>query len=523
MRTALLSLMISAAPAALFAAPQQIPATVTAVTLFPQGALVTRRVEVPGGEVLIPGLPDGTDAASLRVHGEGTAVSAVTLIDGRVPPVDGGPGPAIAGARAHVEALEAALQVKVDAVAVTRAGAEAARARADVLRGASTQGTSIDDLDRLARAVGDGVRAATEEALRIDAEARTADAALKPDREALDAARRQLAALEHPGKESDALSVVTAGAGTLEITTFVADAGWTPSYDLSLDSAKGTLDIGRFVSVRQAAGEDWAGVSLILLTARPTERAAPSELWPELVQAGPPEPEAPAPMATMRKADMAFAEAAVVGNAAPEMIGQTLVYRYPAAVDIRDGVENLRLALDTISRPVTERAEAVPMLDATAYRIVEGTNGPEPLLPGSAALIVDGAMVGAGYLPFVAGGDALRLGMGAIDGLTLTRVVPEASSGGRGIVMRSNAREETAEITVENLTARDWPVRVIDRAPYSEQDDLKVTFEADPAPTATGWSDKRGLLAWEFDLAAGAEKKITLKTGLTWPSGQVLR
>lgn len=522
MRPVLISLLLSAAPAAVLAAPVESPATVTAVVLFPQGAQVTRTVAVRGGPVLIPNLPDGTDPARLRVTGAGVTVGAMTLIDARLPSSDGAEDPAVAAARAKVTALEQGVAQKTDAIAALRAGAEAARARAGVLRVASTQNTPLADLGRLAQAVGDGVRDALQEALKIEAEARTAEAALRPDQDALDRARQDLAALEHPGKASDALLLDTAGAGVLTITTFVADAGWTPAYDIALDSGAGSIGIARSVSVHQATGEDWTGVDLTLSTARPSGQSAPSGLWPDLVRAGPPE-EAVRPMATMRKADMAFAEPVLAEAAAPQMLGQTLVWHAPARVDIRDGVENLRLHLDTLSRPVTERAEAVPLLDATAYRVVEGTNGDEPLLPGPAALFVDGALVGQADLPFVAAGDRLRLGMGPIDGLRLKRVVPEASAGGRGVIVKSNAREERAEISVENLTGRAWPVRLIDRVPYSEQDDLKVTFKADPAPTSTDWDDQRGLLAWEFDLPAGATRAVTLETTLSWPAGQVLQ
>ncbi|MFT3687690.1 DUF4139 domain-containing protein [Paenirhodobacter sp.] len=501
MRPVLMSLLLSAAPMAVLAAPVETPAKVVSVTLFPEGAQVTRTVTVPGGEVLVPNLPDNTDPAQLRVSG--VAVGAMTLIGARET--------ADSPARDRVAELERALAEKTDAVAAIRAGAEAARARANLLRGASTQGA---DLPRLAQVVGDGVRDALQEALRIEAEARVAEAALKPDQQALDRARKDLAAQE----KSDALLLRTDGAGELTITTFVADAGWTPSYDLALDSAAGALAIGRYVTVRQATGEDWTGVDVTLSTARPSGQTAPGDLWPELVSAG-----APDDQRLMRMADAAAPKATMAEFAAPQMQGPVLVWHYPAPVDIRDGAEDLRLRLDTLSRPVTLRAEAVPMLDDTAYRVAEGTNGAEPLLPGPAALFVNGALVGQGALPFVAGGERLRLGMGPVEGLRLKRVVPEASAGGRGVIMKSNARVERAEITVENLTGQDWPLRLIDRVPYSEQDDLTVSFKADPTPTAKDWDDKRGLLAWEFDLPAGETRTVTLETSLSWPTGQVLR
>ena len=116
-----------------------------------------------------------------------------------------------------------------------------------------------------------------------------------------------------------------------------------------------------------------------------------------------------------------------------------------------------------------------------------------------------------------------RFGFGAIDGLRLKRLVPEANEGDRGLISKSNERREVAQISVENLTGRDWPVRLIDQVPYSEQEDLKIDWTATPAPTATDWTDKRGLLAWEFDLGAGKTQAVKLETTIRWPAVQVLQ
>ncbi|KFI29130.1 DUF4139 domain-containing protein [Paenirhodobacter enshiensis] len=522
------ALMLSAAPAALMAAPIERPATVTAVTLFAQGAQVTRTVEIPAGagtaEFLIPGLPDGTDAATLRVSGEGVQIGAVTLIDGRAPSAAPTDSPALIAARDRVAQLTAALADKTDAVAAIRAEAQAARAEAAFLEGASTQGTPATGLADLAKTVGQGVLDAERRAIAAEARARTADVALEPDRQALERAKLDLAALEHPARASDSLLVEASGKGRLTITTFVADAGWSPAYDLRLDGAGGKLGIERFATVHQASGEDWPEVALTLSTARPAEQTAASDLPEELVHSGPPMPAAPAPMA-MRKADaVMLAAASEADTLTPELQGETLVYRYGAPVRIRDGVEALRLKLDALSAPVTEVAQAVPRLDSVAYRQIEGRNdGEEPLLPGPANLFVGDAMVGTAEVPLVAAGDKFSFGFGAIDGLRLKRIVPQASEGDRGLIAKSNARVEMAQISVENLTGRNWPVRLIDRVPYSEQDALKVSWKADPAPTETDWHDRRGVLAWSFDLPAGQSRQIALTTTIGWPAGEVLQ
>lgn len=522
-----LVLLFSTAPAALLAAPLEAPSRVSAVTLFPWGAQVTRVVEVGGsGEVIVPDLPEGTDVSTLRVAGAGVKIGAVTLIADRVPPVDAAPSEAVLAARAEVERLEAALTEKEGAVTSIRLRAEAARAQAEFLKGLNVQGLSPEQMAELSNTVGVGVLGSLETVRAAEAEAAKADLALKPDREALEAARKALAALDHPGADHDALQLAVEGAGTVTITTFVEEAGWSPAYDARLGADGTSVTLERFVSVHQASGEDWTGVDLTLSTAQPSERTEASDLWPRPVRIG--QPEAPVVFSKSARVEADFAaapmaEPVVVEAAGLAMQGITATYVYGAPVDMRDGVEDLRLRLDALQIAGSERAVAVPMLDESAYREFQGVTGPEPILPGPVTLWADGAVVGLADLPPVAGGDRLRLGFGPIEGIRLKRLEPETMEGDRGLISKVNERREVVEITVENLTARDWDLRVIDRVPYSEQEDLKITSRASPAPSLEDFDDKRGLMAWDLPLATGATQAIRMETTMSWPEGQVLQ
>jgi hypothetical protein len=66
-------------------------------------------------------------------------------------------------------------------------------------------------------------------------------------------------------------------------------------------------------------------------------------------------------------------------------------------------------------------------------------------------------------------------------------------------------------------------VRLLDQVPYSEQEDLEVTYQADPAPTEADVKAQRGILAWDFDIAPGEERVVTLTHSLRWPQGMELQ
>lgn len=447
-----------------------------------------------------------------------------------------------------MDRLEATLRDRRSAIAAIGARGEAATARAAFLQSlATTKGedrltaTGIEDLRALTALVGEEVLAARQTALAAEAEAATAEVALRPDIEALDRAKAALAALTvDPDADPQVLTLTTQvaaeGPVTLTVTT-LARGGWHPVYDLYLTRSPAALRLARGVLVGQETGEDWRDVTLTLSTATPFAQNAPSPVLPDLRRIAP--EVTPEDLARRAGAEAVFtgglAEPAMEPTPVfeladsgysfdPALQGFTFTYRFSAPVTVRSGADALRLVMDEVTPEVTLRAEAVPLHDDAAYLVAEITNTTaEPILPGEALLYADGALVGGADLPLIPPGAKKPMGFGSIDGLRLTRTVPARSEGEEGILTSSNRREERAIITVENLTDETWPVRLTDRVPYSEQDDLAITWTADPAPSETDPKGRRGLLVWTFDLAPGETRDITLDSRIAWPNGMDLQ
>jgi uncharacterized protein (TIGR02231 family) len=329
------------------------------------------------------------------------------------------------------------------------------------------------------------------------------------------------------------VAIIAAGAGdqTLTITQYVGGASWRPFYDLNLTrDGAGALALSRSVLVTQYTGEDWSDVALTLSSSRPAEQAAPSTLWPELRRI---EPEVDAEDFGRKAADsdMAMLEepimeaapgAPITAGAAVE--GDTVVYLYPDPVTVASGAEDLRLSLDTLDFTPVVKAVAVPRLDRTAFVMASFTNASdEPLLPGEAMLFREGVLVGSTWIDMIAPGVEADIAFGPIETLRIKREMPVRAGGETGIFTTSNELTESAVITVENTGDQAWEVRLLDQVPYTEQDDLELAVTASPEPTETDVDGQRGILAWEFDLAAGGKETITLEHSLSWPEGMELR
>ncbi|MBK8438411.1 MAG: DUF4139 domain-containing protein [Rhodobacter sp.] len=515
--------------------------TITAVTVYPDGAKITRQVtftapSAGSHELLVTDLPADTQSGLMQIAAsEGTDFGAFSLRSDRLPPRDEPLTPAQEAAKAEVKRLEAAEREAYAGVEGVQARIDAANARAAFLgsfSGALPDTATPENLKATAEMIGAETLAARQEAALARKDYWPAQQALTEVQEDLVKAQAALAAL--PARDADytALSVAVesaaAGEATLTVTHYISDAGWRPWYEIDLTRLEETaLTVDRSVLVTQYSGEDWAGVDLTLSTSRPAEQSAPSTLWPELRSVGPEEPPMPTAGAEdgMLRMDAAMAPAPVAEAmvASAGMEGDTVVYSYPRKVDVASGVADLRLPLDVVTFAPVIEARAVPRWDASAFVMASFVNGSEPILPGEALIFREGVLVGGTSLGLIAAGEETELAFGALDAIRIKRDMPVRSGGETGILTTTNELTEEAVITVENLGTESWPVRLMDQVPYTEQTDLEIEVEASPTPSETDVDAQRGILAWDFTLAGGEQKTVTLGYTMSWPDGMVLR
>lgn len=510
---------------------------ITAVTVYPQGAEITRSVQFTADagahDLVITDLPAETAPEYLRlIPDSGLTAGAYSLRTDRLYP----PGPQNSPQQDQAQAaLDAAItardqaQAGVDAI---QAQIDAATAQADFLRGVDAKidgTTTAESLAAIAAGIGSGVKTATDSALAARATLPVAETARDDAQLAVDQAQAALNALARPDDSYAALSVsltvADGGEHNLTVVHYISSAYWSPVYDAALTRQPPALSLTRAALVTQDSGENWTGVDLTLSTAQPGRQSAPSTLWPDLRSIAPPMDDlarsadmaAPAP-------EMAAMAEAPVTVASTEMQGEVVVYHYPDPVDVAAGVEDLRLSLDTLAFAPKIEARAIPRYDQTAFLMATFTNTSDQiLLSGPYSVIRDGTLIGTGTLPELAPAMQAELAFGAIDGLRLTYTVPDRGQGTGGLFTQSNRQQQVSELSVENLTDEAWPLHLLDATPYSEQDDLQITVTADPPADETDPDGQRGIWGWHFDLPAGETRKITLTHDLTWPEGQVLQ
>ena len=537
-----LPMVLALFPTVVFAEDIALTSEVTAVTMYPRGATVTRVIPFNAAagqhDLILTDLPQSTPLDSVRVAVDGAVLGSLTVRNNFVPPRNNEDDAALKVAEAEVERLEAALRDGLAGVERIKLESQAAEARVAFL-GQLGEGEGVAEMDvsslrELVGMIGDETLAAQQVALDARLRADQAKRDLKDLQEALEKARQALQALV-PEDEARAMLAVAVSSdqemqGTLTVTYNIWDAQWRPVYDVKLDRDAGKLDIERGALVAQATGENWQDVALTLSTVRPSEQTAPGQIWPWQRWIEDPAQNRQKQLERVQS----YSDDAVMGAVAEPVMeaeqadavfdGLAVTYSYPSTVSVASRADNIRISLGELSTAAETVAQAVPLSDTNAFLMAEITNDMgELILPGTAMFYLDGRFIGRQQLELIPAGAEAEMAFGPIDGLRLTRSVLDRNAGDRGIISKSNELSERVEIKVENLTGEAWPLRLLDRVPFSEQEDLEIEWRAQPAASEENVDGKRGIMAWEFQLEAGDTQLIKLDHALEWPEGKVLR
>jgi uncharacterized protein (TIGR02231 family) len=532
------SLVVFTALAAVQARAADVDAmsAVDAVTVYPDGASVTRAitVDLPSGDntLVLKDFPLTLDTSSLRVEGEAGTKLIIGAIDTRppraAPPVN------LPELDKRIEALKderANLQGAIAAATARRKFAERFAETSPAGIGEKGEARPIADWRAAFAAVAEEV-AAADSAIR-DAERKQRDI----DREVARLVSDR--AIKPPSRLEVRIDLAAAAAtqATLRVTYAVRAARWTPLYDARLDTGakdrKPSLELVRRAEITQTTGEDWSNVVLSVSTVRSARGGKAPELNSLIVQYPPSPRQAPAsapvdnvmPPAQSRAMSKALEqpaerEKADEQQAAAEVGGFQVVFRIPGRVSVgaSEGAKSLRVATATIAPDLAVRS--VPVVDPTAFLEASFAQSEDaPLLPGRIAIYRDGVFVGRGQMTAASKNETVRLGFGADDKVKIERAVVKRNEGSAGLILTTSKTDERSFKTVIR-NGHDFPIRIAieDQLPVSENEDIQVEMlPSTTPPTAANVRDKRGVLEWAFEAKPGEVRDIAFAWRIRWP------
>jgi uncharacterized protein (TIGR02231 family) len=390
---------------------------------------------------------------------------------------------------------------------------------------------------------------------------------LNEDRRLLEKQRREIQPEQHVRQkklselnsraqlEERSVEVTLRGQGqsTVVLTYLLAGASWEPAHELRTDKEGGDVSILSYAVVRQSTGEDWGASKLSFSTQNLSRTARIPELETLLVGQG-----NKAPVQILQQQEDTYQDALgnyrsqnrlwfdnnIIANkqiairnldfngAIQQKAVQTFAKlserattaHFSALADkaVPTDGQPVRLPIGELSLSRTERIVAAPEASLNAARVFELNNqSGQALLPGKVTLYLGTDFLGSTIIDFVGPGESFSLYAGVEDQVKVSRVLDRSKSEKRNSSFSSKTELQASWIIeVENLSGVVKNVRLADRIPVSQTDDVKVrSVKISPKITP----DEKGLFSWDLELAPKEKRTLAVEYIVQYPSNYTQR
>lgn len=296
----------------------------------------------------------------------------------------------------------------------------------------------------------------------------------------------------------------------LDVTYRTPLALWRPEHTARLvkNGDKHELILRTEATVWQKTGEEWRDVKCRFSTARPAAAASPPLLSDDVLHLQRKQEKGitvEAREETITTAGLDRGTRSVEEMPGVEDGGEPLSFEPARAVTIPSDGRPFRVDLGERRLPCTVDVVVHPEKGEAAHvRATATLSGGGPLLAGPVRLARGSSIVGRGKTSFISMGEPFELGFGVDDGLRVRRRVDEERD--TTPVIGTQKWKRTLKLYLSNLGGESRRLKVIERIPVSEIDDVKI----DVLDAAGAKIDKDGIASVEVELPANGTKELSL-------------
>lgn len=331
-----------------------------------------------------------------------------------------------------------------------------------------------------------------------------------------------------------------ATAGSISINYFVAQAGWTPEYDLRADNNTNKLQLTHKARITQNTGVDWNNALLTLATGTPMQSTIKPDLAPaylsfynayqreqnkKALDKKTPQSltlyEAPATTASgnnlevddMKDASFSYDWTAVTENILNTEYEVKLKYNIPS-----DGQQHL-VAIQTKDLKTNYNLSTVPKMDASAYLLAKITGWEDlNLIPGNSRIYFDGSYIGESYIDPNTTNDTLVLSMGRDKAIVIQRKKLKDKTKEK-ILLEEKTITVTYEIMIKNTKSVATELHIDDQIPLSADPSIVVKLAEG---SKAKYNEETGQLEWDINLKPKETRKISFTYEVKIPKDKVI-
>ncbi|MCR9174235.1 MAG: DUF4139 domain-containing protein [bacterium] len=321
--------------------------------------------------------------------------------------------------------------------------------------------------------------------------------------------------------------------GDLDISYLVANAGWTPMYDLRSEIADNSVNLNYKAQVYQNTGVDWDEVPLTISTNNPYQNKTKPELNPWYIDyyayrnqsqqkertrslAGQPGmyKKAESLGYTMEEAETTtFSNAEVVDAVYSSDFVQVVdhvisaEFKIDLPYTIKSNNEKHMVLVKNVDIDANYRYYTVPKYDKSAYLVAELTKLDElQLVPAKANIYFDGTYMGETYLDPTSMEDTMHLSLGKDPNIIVKRTLLERESKEK-VVGTKIVKSYAYAIEVKNLKSKSIELVIQDQIPVTTNPEIEI--EATELSKGE-LKERTGIIEWKINLKPKASKEIEL-------------
>ncbi len=334
----------------------------------------------------------------------------------------------------------------------------------------------------------------------------------------------------------------------ISLSYYTSRAGWTPSYDVRVNSQTNKVQLVYKATISQTSGVDWKNTKLVLSTGTPNFGVSAPVLSPWYLQLYVPQLynqlQGKAPGINLHRnaiqsfdKDAALNEVVIIRGASnyqEEYADTSRPYTLEDFTSLQQGQLNTNFEID-LPYDITGDGElhavnireeeiqtvlknyAVPRLEQEAYLLAEVPDWQNlDLLPGDANIIMDDTYIGKSLIDPNSTADTLNLSLGKDKRLQVKRgTVKELSS------LKSSGGYQrqtfTYEIKVKNTKLTEVNALVKDQIPLSQIKEVEVKLEDNGG---AAYNEEVGVLTWKLQLKPGESRSLRFSYTIKYPKGK---
>lgn len=492
------------------------------VTLYLSGASISRTasVNVPSGtsRLVVKGLSPKLDSRSIQV-GMGTEVDILSVSDNNAKRIDPRKMPILNFLTDSIEAIQFEIAMEKNNGEVLSSEQNLLLANMKV---AGEKGVVVPELE-------DALALYRKELPQIKRKLLLSNMRKRKLHIQLDTLQNRYRVFRKNNEKYTREIVLTVNAAkrinvNLDLQYYVADASWTPKYDIRSLNVTDPIQLAYKAEMRQNTGEDWNGIQLTLSTNNPMYTPALPKLFTNFVNLSgwymQNRSQAPSQSYSWgfdgAEAKKDLARKPQLGGARPNSTQNTnavitdISFKLPFAVRLNSDNQTMVTEIKRENLPVGYKYFSVPKAELTAFLKAQITGWENVnLLSGEANLYLEGTFLGKTNINPDQIDDTLGLYMGKDRRVVVKRTKVKESSG-KNFFGNKITQSVVWEIEVRNNKKEAISVELQDQIPVSKNE--KIEIIKDDLGGAE-LNPETGLLTWNKTLQPG--ETLTLRFGFS--------